>query len=86
MRRADDLKGLHLRPTCGEAAMRDSTRRHLGNAVLLLATLGAAGLMISPVLDIQARTALQAASLIACVGSAAVWVILVHRRRPGHDR
>jgi hypothetical protein len=66
--------------------MSDSTRRRLGKAVLLLATLGAAGLMISAVLDIQARTALQAASLIACVGSATVWVILVHRRRPGHDR
>jgi hypothetical protein len=58
--------------------MSDSTRRRLVRAFLLVAILGAAGLMISSVVDPQARTVLHAASLIACVGSGVVSAILAH--------
>ena len=44
--------------------MSNGTRRHLVNVFLLVAVLGAAGLMISAVVDAQARIVWQAASLI----------------------
>jgi hypothetical protein len=65
--------------------MSHSTRRHLEKAAFLVATLGAVGLMISAVVDIQARTVLLSASLVACVGSGVARMILLHSRRPGQD-
>jgi hypothetical protein len=54
------------------------------NVFLLLAALGAAGLMISAVVDAQARIVWQTASLIVCVGSGVVWAIHAYRWL-GHD-
>ncbi|MDT7579801.1 MAG: hypothetical protein QOK35_1065 [Pseudonocardiales bacterium] len=65
--------------------MSDGARHQLVRAFLLGAMLSAGGLMISSVVgDAQARMMWQAASLIACLGSGGVWMLLVQRWWPGH--